>query len=463
MEAQKQRGIEYCKVHDYNIVGFFIDEAISGKSLKRPAVQDLFNEIKKNNIDIIVLYRLDRLSRSLKDLANIIELLDAHEVAIKSTSEDLDISSLSGRAMIQMLGVFAEFERGSIAERVAMGREQRAREGLYSSPGCVFGYDYNKETGLYSINSREAIIIKKMFELHQKGKGVDFIVREFNRRGYKSSTGGEFNRTFVSRAFKKGWYYCGKFKYTTKAGEVLILVAKNIPDPILTIEEFERSHKMYAANAYSQAKKNSNEEFVFKGRIRCDYCKTILHSNISAKRGNSDGSKHYYRYYKCYKIRQGRCENKYWLASKVDNEFLEFLKEFADSKIEVSLELKKQQINDLQNKKNILTESIVKEKNKKKKLQLLLLDETFSKEDFKELSAEINSAISRLENEIKTIDEEVNKAKKLENLVHEKKIAHNIADGWESLDLKKKKEFVNMFIKNVFINKNGITRIEFII
>lgn len=423
----------------------------------------MLKEVENKNIDIIVVYRLDRLSRSLKDLANVIELLDAHEVAIKSTSEDLDISSLSGRAMVQMLGVFAEFERGSIAERVAMGREQRAREGLYSSPGCVFGYDYNKETSLYIINNREAIIVREMFELHQKGKGVDFIVREFNSRGYKSSKGGEFNRSFVTRAFKKGWYYCGKFQYITKGGETLLLDAKNIPQPILTIEEFERSHKMYAANAYSQAKKNSNEEFVFKSRIRCDYCKTILHSNISAKRGNSDGSKHYYRYYKCYKVRQGRCENRYWLASKVDEKFLEFLKEFASEKIEVNLKLKNEQVNELTKKKKTFEDKIVQEQNKKKNLQHYLLDNTLTKKDYTDLSEEINNNIDKLKQQIMTIDLDIKNAENLELLEKEKIIAYNLFASWEQLSFEKKKEFVNMFIKNIYINKNCITRIEFIV
>ena len=462
VEAQKQRGIEYCKIHGYNIIGFFIDEAISGKSLKRPAVQEMFREVEKNNIDIIVMYRLDRLSRSLKDLANVIELLDKHDVAIKSTSEDLDISSLSGRAMVQMLGVFAEFERGSIAERVSMGREQRAREGLYSSPGCVFGYDYNKDSGLYTINSREAIIVREMFELHQRGKGVDYIVREFNRKGYRSSTGGDFNRTFVVRAFKKGWYYCGKFQYITKGGETLLLDAKNIPDPILTIEEFEASNKIYGANAKDQAKKNSNDEFIFKGKIRCHHCKTILHSNVSARRFNKDGSKHYYRYYKCYNIRQGRCKNRYWLASKVDDKFLEFLREFAENNTETSLELKKQQIHDLQSKKQLLEEMLAKESSKKKKLQQFLLDGTFTKVEFQELSVDINTSIVNLEKEILSINKEILEAKQFENLIQEKKIAYNISKEWNQLDYIKKKEFINMFIKNIFIDKTGITRIEFI-
>ena len=166
IEAQKNRGIDFCEKNGYELVGYYIDEGISGKSLNRPKVQELISDVKDRRFDVVIVYKLDRFSRSLKDIANIIELFNKYNVQLKSTSEDLDVSSLSGRAMIQMLGVFAEFERGTIADRVAMGKEQRAREGYYDSPGKILGYTYDSINRQYLIEHDKAEIVKEIFKLH---------------------------------------------------------------------------------------------------------------------------------------------------------------------------------------------------------------------------------------------------------------------------------------------------------
>ena len=98
----------------------------------------------------------------------------------------------------------------------------------------------------------------------------------------------------------------------------------------------------------------------------------------------------------------------------------------------------------------------------KKKLQQYLLDGTFTKKEFQELSVDINTSIINLEKEILSINKEILEAKQFENLIQEKKIAYNISKEWNQLDYIKKKEFINMFIKTIFIDKTGITRIEFI-
>lgn len=463
IEAQKQRGIDYCKVHGYDVVGIYVDEGISGKSLKRPAVQNMINDVKSKMFDIIVIYRLDRLSRSLKDLANLIDILDKYNVIIKSTSEELDLSSLSGRAMVQMLGVFAEFERGTIAERVAMGREQRARQGLYASPTRIFGYNYDKNTKTYSINETEANIVKEMFDLFCQGKGTYYLSRLFNARGYRTINGKKFYKTFFVRAFRDGWYYCGKFKYTTKAGEELLLDAKNIPNPILTVEEFERANKIYAASSVDTAKKHTKEIFVFKGKARCAYCNNLLRTNVSAPRTNKDGKTVHYLYYKCERKQQGLCEAKYWLASKLDEEFNKFLKEFATQDIEATVQLRYEQLETLQENKKSLEDIILKEKEKKKKLQHHLLEDVINKDEYLSLSRDLDFNINSLEESLKQCEHEIEIIKSNQQLEHEKKIAFNIAESWEKLNLQQKKEFVNMFIKTIYVGRDGITKVEFIL
>lgn len=426
-------------------------------------MKELIEDVKKNKLRIIVVYRLDRITRSLKDLANLMELLDRYNVKLKSISEELDITSLSGRAMIQMLGVFAEFERGSIAERVAMGREQRAKEGYYTAPGRMFGYNYDKDNQIYTINEDEALIVKEMFELHRSGKGIDAITKICNEKGYKTSTGGDFNRHFVKRAIVNGWYYCGKLKFTKKNGEHFIVDAINIPKPILTEEEFMQSYKIYGAKALDQAKKHSDDVYVFKGKLRCAYCGILLTSNTSAHRTNKEAPDKVYRYYRCYRKREGRCENKYWLSTLADSAFYDFVNRFGSAPIESDLELSLEQRDNLLNNKKVFEEKIEKELERKRKLQLLLLDDTFSKDEFLDLSKEIDNNIDIYKNEIATLDSGLNSLNDIKRLELEKKIANNIATSWPKLNNMQKKEFLNVFVKNIYISREGITKVEFIV
>lgn len=463
IEAQKNRAIEYCSKMGYDIVGFYVDEGISGKSLNRPKVQELIQDVKKRKFDIVVLYRLDRFTRSLKDLANIIELFDKYNVQMKSTSEDLDVSSLSGRAMVQMLGVFAEFERGSIAERVAMGLEQRMREGLYKSPRPPFGYTYDKVTKSYLIDPPRAELVREIFRLHQSGKGVDSICKIMNERGIKTSYNSEFHRTFVKRMFTNGWYYCGRMQFTTRAGELINIKAVNIPEPILTEDEFRRSNKIYGSKAKNTRKRWKDENYTFKGKLRCDFCRTLMTPNTSAYRKNKDESDQVYRYYRCYRVREGRCDNKYWLSSQLDQAFQEFLQELSNKDYSVRSKYVQKDIESIIRKIEFYKDEINKQNERKNKLQFYLIDEVIDRSDYLRNITTINSEIDKFNTHIEELESEI---KELENeeLIHaSKEIATNILEIWNELDLVKKKELVNVIIKNVYINRERITKIEFIL
>lgn len=463
IEAQKKRGIEYCSKMGYDLVGFYVDEGISGKSLDRPKVQDLISDAKKKLFDVVVVYKLDRFTRSLKDLANILELFDKFGVVLKSTSEDIDVSSLSGRAMVQMLGVFAEFERGTIAERTAMGIEQRMREGFYKAPRAPFGYIYDKKTKNYYIDPSKAEIVKEIFELHQNGKGVDAICKIMNQRGIKTSYNSEFHRTFVKRMFTNGWYYCGRMQFTTRSGETLNIKAKNIPEPILTEEVFKRSNKLYGAKANNTRKRWNDEFYTFKGILRCEYCKTLMTPNTSAYRKNKNETDQVYRYYRCNRKREGRCINKYWLSSKLDQEFQSFLNEFAKNDYSITLEFVKKNIDALKIQIEHHQSEIKKNNERKNKLQFYLLDEVINKNDYLKNIETINTEINKHNNSIKELEAEIVELNNIETMHESKEIAINILNIWNELDYKKKKELMNILVKNIYVDRNGITKMEFIL
>lgn len=460
IEAQKRNALDYCRKKGYENYEFYIDEGISAKTLKkRPQVMRLIEDVKNNRIDVVVVFKLDRFSRKVRDIAELIDLFQKHDARLESLTEELDISSQSGRAMIQMLGVFAEFEREQTAERVKFAKEQRAKQGLYAAPGRMLGYDYDKATKQYIINPEEAAVVRDIFRLHQEGKGCAYIARYLNNRGIKTITGGPFGKYNIIRIFKNGWYYCGKFEYTLSNGQTKIFDAKNIPEPIIDYETFLRSHKIYSNN--QPLKVHPDSTYIFKGKARCAYCGVLMNSNYKANRLRS-GKISEYRYYKCPKRYIGLCHNKHWISTVLDRAFVRYLKELSEENPETILSLK-QKRNDIAEKIKVLEDRIQKEENRKKRAQLLFIDDLISLKDYNKLIADMASRLKVFEDELVLLTEELNRASDTDRLEAERKLALDISSQWMNLTNEQKREFLAMFVKSIYLDNDGITKIEFII
>lgn len=456
IEAQKNKLTAYCQIHDIDIFGYYIDDGISGKSLERPRVQELMADIKNKKIDTIVVFKLDRLTRSVKDLLMLMDLFDKHKTKFISLSEQIDTSSATGRMFVQLLGVFAEWERSVIGERVVVGMEQRAKTGKYTA-SRVLGYDYDPETQTYSINEEEAKIVRLVFERHNQGKGYYVIAKELNGLGYRSKDGNMFANNTLSRMVTHGWYYCGKFLYKARGKEPQLLDASNIP-PIISYEEFMKAQAIKNAN-FSLAKKYGRDEFWLKGRAFCE-CGAPLRTATSGTK-NQDNP---YRYYNCRKASEGRCDLLRSISmNKLHNSFVEKIKEYANSDYAIDLKANTEIISTYSKQIQQLTLGLEKDYDRKKKLTLLLLDETISNNDYQNMLSTIVKDIEDKTNNIKQLEkriEEINSA----NLNSEnKKIMGKLFEKWDTLNDEQKKQFVQVFIKRVVVSKKGIVSIEFLV
>jgi site-specific DNA recombinase len=116
----------------WELIRTFTDQC-SGATLDRPALQRALREARAQRFDLLLVYRVDRLARSVRGLAHILEELDGAGVAFRSATEPFDTATSAGRMMVQMLGVFAEFERATIVDRVVAGMERKAARGGWTS------------------------------------------------------------------------------------------------------------------------------------------------------------------------------------------------------------------------------------------------------------------------------------------------------------------------------------------
>lgn len=168
LKDQEDKIKMYCKLHQIEINKMFIDKAVSGKSIDRPQYDNMINFVKENNIDMIVVYKNDRVHRSLYNLLAMIYELQEHDVALVSVTEHFDTSTPQGMLFLQMLGSFAEFERSVINERTRNGRIARLNENKWVGGKPSLGYKVNKN-GKFEIDEEEAKIVKDIFKLRSKG------------------------------------------------------------------------------------------------------------------------------------------------------------------------------------------------------------------------------------------------------------------------------------------------------
>lgn len=209
------KGIIEAKEMEY--VKTYSDPGISGKTMDRPALQEMIKAINNGEIDAVVILKLDRLSRSQKDTLTIIEdILIANNITLISVKETLDTSTAWGRAMIGILASFNQLDRENIVQRTTMGRNAKAAQGEYAGGRPPFGYKATPE-GLI-VEEKEAEIVRVIFELKEQGYSQVKTAKELNARGYRRKDGKEFSNSTVQVVLENKDTYLGNWKY----GEVYI-------------------------------------------------------------------------------------------------------------------------------------------------------------------------------------------------------------------------------------------------
>lgn len=288
---QKGRLEKFAKAKDYVVVNTYVDPGFSGTNLNRPAMQKMLKDIENNNIDAVVIWKLDRLSRSQKDTLYLIEeILNPSKVALVSMNESLDSSTPFGIAMVGMMSVFAQLEVSNIVERSKMGREARAKAGYYHGGGnfSPLGYDYID--GLLIVNDYEAMVVKEIFDQYLKGYGTRKIIMNLHDKFPDEAS----TRTRIKDVLNNP-LYIGKvtFNGNTYPG---------IHEPIIDSKTFNKAQDIIQGRKkYSHA--GIERKGLLNGKLYCGVCGAKYYRQVT-------GSKKY-RYVKY------ACSSKNWSSPKL--------------------------------------------------------------------------------------------------------------------------------------------------
>ncbi len=196
ISAQKERLKAYIVSQGWNLSEIYEDAGFSGGTLNRPAFAKLREDMKKSFFNLILVYKLDRISRNMRDLSNLVHEMDESGIFFKSATEPFDTTTPAGKLIFNMLGSVAEFERGMIAERVKMGMLQKAKEGKgmlgFNHP---YGYDYAEQS--LTVNTLEAVVVARIYDKYLTGYSLQEIASLLNDEGIVTKNSRSWTRQTV--------------------------------------------------------------------------------------------------------------------------------------------------------------------------------------------------------------------------------------------------------------------------
>ena len=196
----------------WEYIGTYSDPGISGRTMDRLGLQKMIRAIEHGEIQAVVIYKLDRLSRKQRDTMTIIEdIFLENDVDLVSLNETLDTSTPWGRAMIGILSSFNQMESENIQMRTAMGKEAKATKGGYAGGKPPLGY--KSVNGELVVVDEEAEIVRLIYKLRKDGMTMVNIAEELNRRGLKTKQGNEFRHSAIQGILNNKEMYLGHYRY----------------------------------------------------------------------------------------------------------------------------------------------------------------------------------------------------------------------------------------------------------
>jgi site-specific DNA recombinase len=272
------------------------DGGFSGGNLERPALARLLENLGREAVDVVVVYKVDRLSRSLLDFGRLMERFEKHHVGFVSITQHVDSSTSMGRLTVNMLLSFAQFEREIISERTRDKIQAARRRGKWTGGRAVLGYTVDKEKRGLQIVPEEARLVRLVFDLYLQTQSIDAVARKLNADGHTQRryargggkvSAGRWTKNSIHRILRNP-LYVGK----VRAGAASLHLGEH--EPIVSPDVFEKAGRSLDERTTGAKHCSRKAEYLLTGILRCGPCNAAMTS--SASRGRS-GQR--YRYYRC--------------------------------------------------------------------------------------------------------------------------------------------------------------------
>ncbi|MCK5581545.1 MAG: recombinase family protein [Candidatus Omnitrophica bacterium] len=226
------------------------DGGFTGANIDRPALQRLLKDITSGKVDCAVVYKVDRLSRSLLDFTRLLELFDKHNVTFVSVTQHFNTNSSMGRLTLNILLSFAQFEREMISERTADKIGASRRKGKYTGGRPALGFDVNKENHTLITNPKEAELVQYIFDLYIREQSLLKVAEIVNAEGYRTkqikqktgkTSGGKLFKNTTVQWIIKNVHYIGKVSHKNE-------IYDGEHNAIISEEVFNKAHSVLKEN-----------------------------------------------------------------------------------------------------------------------------------------------------------------------------------------------------------------------
>lgn len=231
LEAQEKTLRKWCDDRKYEVFDLYADKGISGKDIEhRPDMNRLLKDAKERKFDIVLFWALSRFTRSVSDLYSTMEKFQKWNVGMISYTESFNTSTPMGRAMIGIVGVFAQLERELTSERVSAAMAERASQGKRTCSE-ILGYDLDGKDS-FKINEEEAKYVRFCFKEYLLRKNLSEVAYEANKQGFRGKRG-KIPTAWTIQVILNRPQYCG---YNTFLGEIY----KGNYESIIDVETFNK-------------------------------------------------------------------------------------------------------------------------------------------------------------------------------------------------------------------------------
>ena len=470
---------EYCEKHGYEIYKTYSDKGISGKDIKhRPQMIALLKDAEKREFDMVMSWKITRLSRKLKDALEIVETLEKYNITYRSYSEPFENDTPAGKMQFQMLALVGEFERNTISQNVKMGMCAKARAGEWCGGSAPLGYDCVPDNGLgkrtkssLQINEEEARIVRHIFTEYASGKGYKTIVGDLNRKGCKTKYGNAFSIAQIKPILTNPTYI-GKIRFNVRRDwnekrrhniNPNPIVVDGHHEPIIEQELWDRV-QVIIANKSGKPSRIYDGEYPLTGILKCPVCGAGM---VLSRTTNTlkDGSKNRIAYYAC-----GNWKSKGTTVCHSNAVRVEYANRYVYEKIEKLLcddrflksVLKKLNEEQVQKQGHAKNEIVHMEKKldtlmkRRKKIFEMLEDEVINLDEFVERKKQLAQEEEQVKDELEYAQNIVLEAERGE-ISYEliKQVLENFSKVLSgNIDRSLRKQLLHMLVKEITIDKS---------
>ncbi len=448
---QEEKLLALCKFKDLEVYKVYKDAGISAKDMEhRPQFQEMLKDMKDGKINYIVAYKLDRITRSIRDLEELISVLEQYNCFLLCDRDDVNTSTANGRFFVRMLTVLSQLEIEIVSERTKFGLNGAIKSGHI--PGQrPFGYKSANDKKMIIDNATRPYV-EKIFDMYLEGKSFQQIANYFEenniypKKKWKDTT----IQKIIDNKIYMGDYE--QYKRIGKQENLEPIVYMNVVEPIISRAKWEECQRQKERNQRTYTR---DRIYTFFQRIKCPNCSRIM------KCKGSGGSKRKYMYYTCEHCHISFNENHVELL----------LKDFIYDLLEYDMAVKKFFLPVLEDKTNNFDTSIIDKEIRELQKQRDRINQAYIKgiveiDDFKEDYKLIEDKLANLETKklelinLENFNYSPHELLAERDLEKEKMIRLDTLNSllkskWNVMDKSEKQEFISKFIDTIEIKKDN--------